>query len=508
QSSETVFAIQGGSAGIKVGVAITLMARRLDKSAAEATKIFYRDFDHARASERRAALLESLNQEPVYHSLDPLPELGFPFKPRTMGRDYLSWPILPDLFPTYFPGVKTSRDDFLVDIDRDRLLHRMMTYFDPTVSHDAMRRQYPGIMTDSARFRTEAARDMLRQRGFLPNHIVRYAYRPFDVRWLYWEPETKLLDEKRTDYFVQIVDGNYCLVTQQKPRRGWSVAQITRSIGCLDLMDRGASFFPLFLRNPLGEEPHPNLSQQADAYLNEWGEAAESLIFHALAILHSPAYQQENADALRQDWPRLPLPASHERLKTSAALGRQLAALLDSETPAPGITAGKIRPELRVIAVLSHLEVGKSLDPATGDLDLTTGWGHAGKGGVTMPGRGKIIERDYTPVELAALGEAVTLLGERTCDVYLNDRACWRNIPDRIWNYSLGGYPVIKKWLSYREKALLGRSLKPEEAREVSQMIRRITAIVLMEAELDGNYQAVTAAESRLKSRSSPRLAG
>ena len=25
--------------------------------------------------------------------------------------------------------------------------------------------------------------------------FVRYAYRPFDTRWLYWEAETKLLDE-------------------------------------------------------------------------------------------------------------------------------------------------------------------------------------------------------------------------------------------------------------------------------------------------------------------------
>lgn len=27
-------------------------------------------------------------------------------------------------------------------------------------------------------------------------NIIRHLYRPFDVRWLYWEPETKLIDEK------------------------------------------------------------------------------------------------------------------------------------------------------------------------------------------------------------------------------------------------------------------------------------------------------------------------
>jgi len=37
--------------------------------------------------------------------------------------------------------------------------------------------------------------------------------------------------------------------------------------------------------------------------------------------LHSAAYLSENADAIRHDWPRLPLPQSSERLATSAAVG-------------------------------------------------------------------------------------------------------------------------------------------------------------------------------------------
>lgn len=83
------------------------------------------------------------------------------------------------------------------------------------------------------------------------------------------------------------------------------------------------------------------------------------------------------------------------------------------------------------------------------------------------------------------------LLGERTCDVYLNDVAYWKNIPARVWDYTIGGYQVIKKWLSYRELELLGRPLTPDEAREVMNMARRIAAIVLLEPALDTNYQAV-----------------
>jgi hypothetical protein len=60
-----------------------------------------------------------------------------------------------------------------------------------------------------------------------------------------------------------------------------------------------------------------------------------------------------------------------------------------------------------------------------------------------------------------------------------------------VWSYTIGGYQVMKKWLSYREKALLGRDLKVEEVREVTRMARRIEAILLLQPQLDANYLTV-----------------
>jgi hypothetical protein len=75
--------------------------------------------------------------------------------------------------------------------------------------------------------------------------------------------------------------------------------------------------------------------------------------------------------------------------------------------------------------------------------------------------------------------------------IYLNDTVYWKNIPAPVWNYIIGGYQVIKKWLNYREYALLGRALSLDKVREVTIMARRIAAIVLLEPDLDVNYQAV-----------------
>ena len=50
--------------------------------------------------------------------------------------------------------------------------------------------------------------------------------------------------------------------------------------------------------------------------------------------------------------------------------------------------------------------------------------------------------------------------------------------PVAVWNYKLGGYQVLKKWLSYREFGVLGRNMRPEEVRHVTDTARRIAAIL------------------------------
>jgi hypothetical protein len=246
-----------------------------------------------------------------------------------------------------------------------------------------------------------------------------------------------------------------------------------------------------------------NLSEKARAYLTEIGinnpdenkEKASLIWYHALAIGYSPQYLTENADGIRQDFPRIPLPNSKELLLKSAKLGEQIAQLLDTENQQ---CVNKILQNLNKISVISHVE-NKQLNPDQGDLMINVGWGHGGKAGVTMPGKGKLIERNYSQEELELFKnnfkltekQVKQLLGKTTCDVFLNDIAYWQNIPLKVWEYTIGGYQVIKKWLSYREEKLLGRALKIDEVLEVTNIAKRITAILLFEPELNDNYVTI-----------------
>ena len=119
---------------------------------------------------------------------------------------------------------------------------------------------------------------------------------------------------------------------------------------------------------------------------------------------------------------------------------------------------------------------------ADDDFALTAGWGHFGSGDAVSPGKGRVDQRPPTADERAALGDASRVLGETTFDVHLNGRAWWSNVPAAVWDYKLGGYQVLKKWLSYREHRVLGRPLRAEEVQHFTDTARRIAAILLLTA--------------------------
>ena len=493
----SIFSTAGDPVGIQVGTAIVTLVRKADHAPAGAV-----GFRHLWGRGKPADLAATAEAEPaaLYDPIEPVLPLGLPFAWTATSAGWFDWPALPDLFPVSFPGVQTKRDSFLVDVDLDRLRARIADYFDPALSHEDIARRYPDAMKSSSGFVVRDARSvrdtLLARGGPIDTSFIRHDYRPFDTRWLYWEAGNGLLGRPVPDYRPHVFKENKCLVAQQKPRREWSPPQVISHLGCLDLMDRGATCIPVHLRDDgLGAggdnmQHRPNLSEAAQRYLHHLGASVEDLFHHVLAVLHDPAYREANAGALRMDWPRIPLPGwpdpgsagilpaadAADTFAQSAARGRQLAALLDPDTPVPGVTTGPLRPEIAAIAVPATTH-GRNM--AGDDFALTAGWGHHGTGDAVMPGQGRIVERAYTAAERAALGNTLAALGDTTFDVYLNDRAFWRNVPAAVWTYKLGGYQVLKKWLSYREHGVLGRALSPEEVMYFAEMSRRVGGILV-----------------------------
>ena len=450
----SVFSTKDDPVGIQVGTAIATLARKESHQSAE--QVDWRDLWGVK---KLQALEQTAGTKPaaLYGFVRPMAGLGLPFSPVTVSDEWFEWPLMTELFPAFFPGVKTSRDAFLVDIDPERLEDRVKDYFDSSLSHGEISLRYPMVMQEMPRFPARKVRDSLLARG-KPHEdgLTRYAYRPFDTRWLYWDPDTKLLDEKRSDYRPHVFKGNSYLVFQRKARPTLSPPLAISNLGDLNQMNSGSYCVPLWLRDDqFGEEVDGvkrtvNLSDTAQAYIETLGASPENLFHHVLATLHDPSYQDANSDALRAEGPRIPLPETAAALAESATKGHHLARLLDTESDVTDLLDTSI-------AVPTTID-GQPMQPE--DFNLTAGWGHFGANQAVMPGQGKVKRR----------GQMV--------DVYLNDRAYWKDVPIEVWEYRLGGYQVLKKWLSYRESKVLGRGLAVGEVAWWSEVARRVAGIV------------------------------
>ncbi len=148
----------------------------------------------------------------------------------------------------------------------------------------------------------------------------------------------------------------------------------------------------------------------------------------------------------------------------SARLGRQVAALL---RPDVAFTAA---PELTRLGQPARVDGGQLTDA---DLRVTVRY--SGVGRYEAPS--------------AAEGAA----GAHDGRLWWNDDCFWQHVPPEVWAFTIGGYPVVKKWLDYRHEKKLGRPLRLEEVLYVREMIQRIATLLALGTRLDANYAAVKA---------------
>ena len=375
----SVFSTARNREGIQVGTAIALMERRPAKADKRKSKTSDASLYTPRAAVRsrqwwgnnkRAELLSSLEKHYEWEDLNPSLKFGLKLVPLSVNASYNEWPQITELFPWRSPGIKRSQMQ-MTHVDLPVLQSKMGNYFDNTKTWKEVARITPSLCESTKGFNAEGVRRELLEKGMESGRFMRFYYRPLEVRWLYWHGETKLLDRRRDDLVKMAVAGNCFLISRPKAERTreGSPCVVAPIVGDRHLTRPGAMFFPLFAVE--GSEPtdesqpglfdvdgpirKPNLSPLAESYLRNLGlklgversEESELLFFHTIAVCHSPRYLKENAGGLSQGWPRIPLPKSSKVLRVGAALGRNIALLLDPTCSVHGVTDLQLRPDLR-----------------------------------------------------------------------------------------------------------------------------------------------------------------
>ena len=297
----SIFSTEGDPVGIQVGTAIATLVRKRDHEPAESV-----GFRHLWGQAKPEELIVTAEAGPdtLYTEIEPLLPLGLPFAETAVSPDWFDWPALSDLFPVFFPGVQTKRDSFLIDIDLDRLKHRVGEYFDPYLRDEELARRYPAAMKSSSGFVVRDARSvratLLARGGPKESGFMRHAYRPFDTRWLYWESGHGLLGRPVPDYRPHVFEGNLWMVFQNKARPDLSPPLAISNLGDLNQMNSGVYCVPALLReNGLENQDdetgcRPNLSAAAQSYLETFEANVMDLFHHVIAVLHDPTYNRRN----------------------------------------------------------------------------------------------------------------------------------------------------------------------------------------------------------------------
>lgn len=514
----SVFSTQFNREGIRLGTAIGMFLRRGPTE--EQAQVRFRQFWGTRKREELIEALASGTLDADYQVATPVPANRYNLRPLGPASDYDTWPdliALADAEP--FSGLAEMRRGSLIDTDRDRLAERMRRYMDPAVSFGTLAAERVGPVSEAARFDPEDARTrLLARESFQPQRIVRYALLPLDTRYAYYTGVRPIWNEPRPDLFAAARDDNRFLISRmmaERPHEGVP-GLATTALPDYHLLRPNIRAFPFRLIGsdaPQGDllavsETRANLSAQARAWLASLTDAdpdndreiGDATWYHAVAIIASPAWLDENQAAILGGWPRVPLPRDLTHLQASVHLGRRAAALLDTEQAVPGVSAAPFDPPLATLGRLVR-QGGGSLVAA--DLRVVS-WGRGGNGAPVMPGAGNIRERQtYDAEEQAALNTAAAQTGEDVAalinllgppvDVRLNEVAYLKGVPKSVYELTIGGYQVLKKWLSYRDEEITGRPATVTEAREAVAIVRRLTAYLLMQPALDASYEAIKA---------------
>ena len=228
------------SPGISVGTAIATAVRFRDghDDSPANTTVHHRTLTGSGAAKRAA--LDSYRSSKIDAGLTDLTaQKKITKKTRWKLTDRVTTdncPTLQDYFNYQNSGVQPVRDLVVTDYSYDTLKERIDDYFNSNISWADLAARHPhryprkagrsAFEDKQSRYDGKAVRQALQARnkqaglsGCDPSRIVKCLWRPLDGRWLYWEPEHKLLNRARSKMIRFWDDEQVCLVTTTGWRR-------------------------------------------------------------------------------------------------------------------------------------------------------------------------------------------------------------------------------------------------------------------------------------------------
>jgi predicted helicase len=316
---------------------------------------------------------------------------------------------------------------------------------------------------DSRDWTVKTAQEDILASGPSNDRIKRILYRPFDERWTYYTGQSRgIFSSPQVNVMRQMFQPNLALCVGRAGQvvgieHDWNIVFCAATIADFNLFYRGGNVtFPLYLypdpekskrrhgfslmlfesEAPYGKGQRiPNIASGILAALTSayQRELVPEQIFHYIyAILYTKAYRQKYAEFLKTDFPRVPFTNDYLLFEKIAGQGAELVAL----------------------HLLKSGQLTKPITRFEGSGDL------------------RVVKVTY---------------GVEQQQVQINPDQYFTGVPSAVWEYHIGGYQVVEKWLKDRK----GRFLSSEEITIYVNLITAIAATIRIQASLDELFNDV-----------------
>ena len=416
---------------IQQGVAVSLLVKN---PKAKQKGVFHADMWGLRGEKYAACAQQSIDAI-KWQKLNPAsPNYYFIPRDERGEKQYNSFYSISDMFSLSSVGIITARDKLTIDFDEESLRQRIES-FAKMPPEDA--REHFKLGKDTQGWKIALAqKDLLDSQLRADNHC-RVAYRPFDIRRTYYTGKSCGFHSRPlSDVMRHLLAGdNLALVTNKREeiQGGWAHALIADVIVEHSLVSPKTTnyVFPLYLcDSKMGvSERRENFAESFRRWIDSrYGEAhaPEDILGCIYATLHSPDYRKRYADFLIRDFPRIPFPESNDEFKRLAVIGGELT-------------------DAHLLRANCAGEYGE------------------------LRGEGTSHEVEKVRYD------------ENAGRLYFNKAEYFAPLPPDIFNFQIGGYKPLDKFLKSRK----GRELSPDDIDTMEKAANAIAFTIKKMAEID-----------------------
>lgn len=418
---------------IRQGVAISLFIKKKGLE----RKVFHSECWGLR-EDKYNWLSENDIETTNWQEIKPKPEF-YLFIPReeALLEAYNKYLKITDIFPVNSVGIVTSRDNFVIDCDRDALKRRVEIFRDKNLPDEIIKQTFG--LRDKSNWKLKDARERVTKDGEWENSVIQMLYRPFDVRWIFYHDE--VIERPRKEVMHHMMHENLGLIINRQIRmdkiQHFLATNLPADLHILETANASAYLCPLYLYpdkedmfSQESQERKPNLNPKlikslAEVYRKE--PTPEEIFYYIYAVLYSNIYRNKYAEFLKIDFPRVPFTRNYELFST----------------------VGKYGSKLVDLHLMKSAELGNPI--------------------VRFQGGG-----DY--------GVRKVRYEEKGKQVYINDSQYFEGIEREVWEYQIGGYQVLDKWPKDREKLSL------DDIKHYCQIATALEETVEIQRDIDNVY--------------------